>query len=101
MAAATGVRSTRGRYDGTCGENQCGEMRPGCGGPFIGGGTTSRGAGRINGSGWWWRITSMVLELKQEKRRRGDVALMGERKGVTWWFGSASPKRERVAIGGV
>jgi hypothetical protein len=42
-----------------------------------------------------------VLELKREKRRRGDVALMGERKGATWWFGSASSKHERVAIGGV
>jgi hypothetical protein len=43
----------------------------------------------------------MVLELKREKRRRGDVTLMGGRKGATWWFGSASPKHERVAIGGV
>jgi hypothetical protein len=43
----------------------------------------------------------MVLELKWEKRRRGDVTLMGERKGATWWIGSASPKHERVAIGGV
>jgi hypothetical protein len=43
----------------------------------------------------------MILELKREKRRRGDVALMGERKGATWWFGSASLECERVAIGGV
>jgi hypothetical protein len=44
-AVATGVRSTRGGYGGTCGENQPGEMRPGHGGPFISGGTTSRGDG--------------------------------------------------------
>jgi hypothetical protein len=43
--AVTGVHSTRGRYGGTCGENQLGEMRLWCGGHFIGGGMTSRGGG--------------------------------------------------------
>jgi hypothetical protein len=46
-------------------------------------------------------INSTVLGLKQGKRRRDDVALMGERKGVTWQFGSASPKHERAAIGDI
>jgi hypothetical protein len=44
-AATTGGRSTWAGYGATCGENQCREMRLGCGGPFIGGGTMSLGGG--------------------------------------------------------
>jgi hypothetical protein len=55
--------------------------------------------GRINGGSWWWRITSTILELKQGSRRWGGVVLMGELKGTTWCFGSASTRRERAVDG--
>jgi hypothetical protein len=37
----------------------------------------------------WWRITSMISELKQGNRRQHDVVLMGDLKEMTWHFGSA------------
>jgi hypothetical protein len=69
---------------GTFDIDERGGVRPWRGGPFLGGGTTSRGGGgRINGGSRWWRITLTVSELKQGNRRRGDVILMGDLKEMT------------------
>jgi hypothetical protein len=51
-------------------------------------------------AGRWWRITSMVSELKWGNRRWGDIVLMGDLKEMTWCFSSASRTRWRVAHGG-
>jgi hypothetical protein len=39
--------------------------------------------------GRWWRISSMISELKQGNRRKHDVILMGDLKETAWRFGSA------------
>jgi hypothetical protein len=58
-----------------------------CAAPFTGPGRDEALGGRRPA---WWILTEPFLMLKGGKRRQCDIVLMGERKGVTWRFGSAS-----------
>jgi hypothetical protein len=65
-------------------DEECGKLLRGrmgwCAAPFIGPGQDEALRGRQPVR---WILTQSFLKLKGGKRRRGDVVLMGERKGVT------------------
>jgi hypothetical protein len=53
------------------------------------------------GRRWRWDINGGI-DFEAEKKRegcRGGVNLMGEMKGMTWHFGSASTRHERAVDG--